>query len=186
MSASQNQSGPNDLWTKIKVHIEAHLFEPLSVALLAEVVHLSPYHFSRAFAAQFGESPMSFVRARRMARAAERLSGVNPPSLVDLAFDCGFESQEAFTRAFRREFSVPPGQFKRQSSETRLEKERIMSTIAQVKLNLAQRKELVTRPGLVVAGPSARFDSENRDSIPALWPKLIQALPLTGQRGRST
>jgi AraC family transcriptional regulator len=170
----------------MEAHIDAHLFDPLSVASLAEAVGLSPYHFSRAFTAQFGESPMGFVRTRRMAHAAERLNGTEPPSLVDLAFDCGFESQEAFTRAFRRTFGVPPGQFKRQLSETRLEKERIMSAIAQVKLNLVQREALVKRGGFVVAGPLSRFDVDNRDSIPALWPKLIGALPLQGQRARNT
>ena len=153
---------------------------------MAEVAGLSLYHFCRAFTAQFGESPMSFVRSRRMAHAADRLNGANPPSLVDLALDCGFESQEAFTRAFHRAFGVPPGRFKRQSFETRLERERIMSAIAQVKLDLVQHKELVTRKGFVVAGPSSRFDAGTRDSIPALWPTLISALPLEGQRGRNT
>ena len=61
-----------------------------------------------------------------------------------------------------------------------------MSAIAQVKLNLVRHKELVKREAFVVAGPSSRFDADNRDSIPALWPKLISALPLEGQRGRNT
>lgn len=186
MGTAQQQSGPDGLWRRVEAHIDAHLFEPLSVASLADVAGLSPYHFSRAFSARFGESPMSLVRTRRMAQAAERLNGANAPSLADLAFDCGFESQEAFTRAFRRTFGVPPGQFKRQSFEVRLEKERIMSAIAQVKLDLVQQKELAKREGFVVAGPSSRFSADNRDSIPALWPRLIAALPLAGQRGRNT
>jgi AraC family transcriptional regulator len=186
LSTSRHESGPDGLWQKVEAHIDAHLFEPLSVASSADVAGLSPYHFSRAFTARFGESAMSFVRTRRMAQAAERLNGANPPSLADLAFDCGFESQEAFTRAFRRSFGVPPGQFKRQSSELRLEKEKIMSAIAQVKLDLVQRKELVRREGFVVAGAASRFDTDSRNMIPALWPKLISALPFAGQRARNT
>jgi len=61
-----------------------------------------------------------------------------------------------------------------------------MSAIAQVKLDLVQQRELVKRAGFVVAGPASRFDSDSRASIPALWPKLIDALPLAGQRGRNT
>ncbi len=88
-------------------HIERHLFTPLSVAALADIAGLSQFHFSRFFTARIGESVMAYVRRRRMLRAAARL-GCNPgveddieaPALIELALDCGFESQEAFTRAF--------------------------------------------------------------------------------------
>ncbi len=51
---------------------------------------------------------MSYVRTCRLQAAALRLTGDAPPALVDLAFECGFESQEAFTRAFRQRHGVPP------------------------------------------------------------------------------
>lgn len=63
---------------------------------------LSPYHFSRLFTAGMGRSIMAHVRGRRLVRGARRLCGELDLKLVDLALDCGFESQEAFMRAFKR------------------------------------------------------------------------------------
>ena len=91
-------------------HIEAHALEALSLESLASVADLSAYHSARQFTARFGVSPIARVRALRMALAADLLGGDNPPTLIELAFDCGFESQEGFTRAFKRPLaSVPAG-----------------------------------------------------------------------------
>ena len=52
--------------------IDANLFEPLSLSALAAEAGLSAFHFSRAFGARFGFSPMAYVRTRRLATAAVR------------------------------------------------------------------------------------------------------------------
>ncbi|HEY4942232.1 MAG TPA: AraC family transcriptional regulator [Rhizomicrobium sp.] len=186
MSAAQRQADRNGFWERIEAHIAARLFEPLSVASLAVAAGLSPYHFCRAFTARFGESPMSYVRSLRLAHAAQRLEAPNPPALTELAFDSGFESQEAFTRAFRRAYGAPPGQFKRDAKTIRIERERVMTAAANVKLDLVQQPEPVKRAAFAVAGASARFNDDTKNQIPLLWPKLIRHLPLAGQRGYHT
>jgi len=164
--------------------IEAHLFGDLSVAALAQAAGLSPWHFSRAFTARLGESVMGYVRGRRLEAAAFRLSAANPPALIDLAFDCGFESQEAFTRAFRRRFGQPPGQFQRSTAKHDME-ENVMSKVA-TSPRVTMGDALVPRDAFTVAGPRAIFDGENKSGIPALWPRLLKCLPLAGQvDGRS-
>jgi len=159
-------------------YIEAHLFDALSISALAGVAGLSVFHFSRCFTARFGESVIAYVRARRMQAAAERLAS-GAPSLAELAFDCGFESQEAFTRAFRRDFGVPPGKYKREVSQAKREK--LMPEQADVKLNMTLREGLTRREAFSVAGITGRFDDNTKAGIPALWPKLIPHLPLKGQ-----
>jgi AraC family transcriptional regulator len=168
---------PADFLADILAHIERHLFEPLSVAGLAAVAGLSPWHFSRLFTARFGESVMGYVRMCRLQAAALRLSGDGPPPITTLAFDCGFESQEAFTRAFRRRFDVPPGQFKRDVLKSRPPEKDMPATGARV----VQLPDLLHRPAFSVAGVSAIFDSQNKSGIPTLWPRLIACVPLEGQ-----
>jgi AraC family transcriptional regulator len=168
---------PNDFLADILAHIEGHLFDPLSVTELASVAGLSPWHFSRLFTARFGESVMGYVRRCRLQRAALRLSGDAPPPITTLAFDCGFESQEAFTRAFRRRYGVPPGQFKRDILKQRPPEK----TMPPVHARVVQLPDLLHRPAFSVAGVSAIFDSQNKSGIPTLWPRLIACLPLKGQ-----
>ncbi|MFI4934468.1 MAG: helix-turn-helix domain-containing protein [Caulobacterales bacterium] len=72
---------------RARAHIEANAYETLTLSDLALIAGLSTYHFARQFNARFGVSPMAYVRARRMAQAADRLSGEKPPALVELAFD---------------------------------------------------------------------------------------------------
>jgi AraC family transcriptional regulator len=168
----------HDFLAEVLAYIEAHRDEPMTVAELAAVAGFSPYHFSRLFTARFGTSVMGYVRDCRLQAASLRLTGDNPPALIDLAFDCGFESQEAFTRAFRRRYGVPPGQFQRDA--LRLQPmERKMP--APGNANVVMLPELVTRAAFAVAGVGALFTEDNKSGIPGLWPRLIRELPLKGQ-----
>jgi AraC-like DNA-binding protein len=47
--------------------------EPLDVAAVAHVAHVSPAHFSRQFRATFGETPHRYLQRRRVERAMEML-----------------------------------------------------------------------------------------------------------------
>jgi AraC family transcriptional regulator len=181
-----NQLSPPepDFLAEVLAYVEAHSDEPMTLAELASVAGFSPYHFSRLFTARFGESVMEYVRTVRLEKGAARLVGDNPPSLIDLAFDCGFESQEAFTRAFRRAYGVPPGQYKRESPRRLLSTERLMPSTA--KAHVEKLPDLVKRDAFTVAGPGALFNEDNKSGIPALWPRLIRVLPLAGQADART
>ncbi|MEJ1967402.1 MAG: AraC family transcriptional regulator [Rhizomicrobium sp.] len=176
IAAMNQMPHPSDFLAEVLAHIEAHREVPLTVAGLARVAGFSPYHFSRRFTARFGTSVMGHVRDVRLQSAALRLSGDAPPALADLAFDCGFESQEAFTRAFRRRYGVPPGQYRRQTPRP-VPMEKAMPVPARVE----RLADLVRRGPFTVAGPGALFNADNKSGIPALWPRLIRALPLPGQ-----
>jgi AraC family transcriptional regulator len=185
------QPSPVDPLEPVLGHIERHLFEPLSVALLADVARLSPFHFSRLFTARIGESVMAYVRRRRMLRAAARLGcnpgvddGIEAPALIDLAFDCGFESQEAFTRAFAQVFGVTPGRYKRDPARYQASAmEKAMNQVPAVKPNVTLLDGLTRKNAFVVAGFSERIAKDNMAAIPAIWPKLRALMPFDGQQG---
>jgi AraC-like DNA-binding protein len=75
--------------------IEAHLYEPMSVKTIAASCGVSAFRFSRQFTQRQGESVMAYVRGRRLESAMRRLLVDRDVSLTDLAFDSGFDSQEA-------------------------------------------------------------------------------------------
>jgi AraC family transcriptional regulator len=184
------QQSASDPLDTVLSHIERHLFEPLSVGTLADVADLSPFHFSRLFTARIGESVMAYVRRRRMLRAAARLgrnpgveSDIEAPALIELAFDCGFESQEAFTRAFAQVFGVTPGRYKRDPVRYQASAmEKAMNQTTAEKPNVTLLDGVTRKDAFVVAGISERISKDNMQAVPALWPKLMQHVPFDGQK----
>lgn len=93
-------------------YVETRLGDPITLSALAAVAQLSPFHFSRVFKRQMGETPYQYVSARRIDRAA-RLLREGEIALADLALACGFSSQAHFTAAFTKALGVPPGRYRR-------------------------------------------------------------------------
>ena len=91
---------------------------PLALADLAREAGLSPYHFLRTFQRVTGVTPHQYVLRMRLRQAALRLAG-GEARILDVAFDCGFGDLSNFNRAFRREFGVRPGAYRRPSLNPR-------------------------------------------------------------------
>jgi AraC family transcriptional regulator len=91
--------------------IDASFAEPLTVARIARVASISPYHFQRLFRRAFGETPMQRVQACRLTAAARLLTETDR-SVTRICIDVGFESLGAFSALFRRRFGAPPSAFR--------------------------------------------------------------------------
>ena len=93
---------------RVMDHIDAHLDETLDLRALAGVAQFSPFHFHRLFQALTGETLAERVRRRRLEVAAGRLLTQSDATALRIALDVGFNSAEAFTRAFRAYFGSTP------------------------------------------------------------------------------
>lgn len=76
-------------------------------------IHISEAHLRRLFRRLVGCGPMQYLLQCRLAAAADRLAATCDP-IKQVAADCGFESIHHFTRAFRKQYSLPPGRFRRE------------------------------------------------------------------------
>ncbi len=81
------------------------------MAALAGQGGLSAFHLHRVFSAAAGETPKQFTLRLRLARAAAMLL-TSDDSVLDIALDCGFQSHEAFCRAFRKRFGMTPSDYR--------------------------------------------------------------------------
>lgn len=107
MNASQYASRLKRL-RQVATHIDTHLDQPLCLAELAEIAHLSRYHFERVFSAYAGETPLARVRRLRLHKAFQALKQGQAYSLGRLALECGYTSAAAFSRAFGRYHGMLP------------------------------------------------------------------------------
>jgi len=161
--------------------IEAHLFEPMTVKSIADHAGYSASRFSRGFTRLQGESVMSYVRGRRLEAAMGRLLEEPGLALVDLAFDSGFDSQEAFTRAFVRAFGHPPGRL-RSLGPVRNVMRRKKSPADEPEIH--ERTEQV--PELHLAGLVRRVSPANAHEVPQTWRRLEQLRGFPGELDAST
>lgn len=92
-------------------HIQRHLDEDLTLEELAGIAAFSRFHFHRIFRGLVGEPLHEHVRRLRLERAAQSLKR-GDDAITDLALAAGFETHEAFTRAFGEMFGVSPSAYR--------------------------------------------------------------------------
>lgn len=96
---------------RVVEHIGAHLDEPLDLARLAEVACFSPCHFHRVYRSLAGETAADTLRRLRLHRAAGELVR-SRREITLIAGRAGYGSVEAFTRAFRLAYGIPPAAYR--------------------------------------------------------------------------
>lgn len=87
------------------------LDEDISLGTLAAEAGLSPCHLHRLFVDVAGETPKAYTQRLRLGRAGVLLLTTSR-SVLDIALDCGFQSHEVFTRAFRKRFGITPAAYR--------------------------------------------------------------------------
>ena len=87
---------------------------------VAGLLHVSRYHLDRIVSAAAGEAPQALRRRVLLERSAFRLA-TSRSTVLDVAVEAGYGSNEAFTRAFTRAFGAPPRVWRRQPGRIRIE-----------------------------------------------------------------
>lgn len=80
---------------------------------LADAVNLSRSAFAERFGVLMGQPPMRYLTSWRMQVAGQKLRE-GKQTIAQIAFDIGYESEAAFTRAFKREVGLPPATWRKE------------------------------------------------------------------------
>ncbi len=115
MNKRITQASYRDRLNRVVDHVHAHLDEELSFDQMAEIACLSPYHWSRIYAAMQGETIAASIRRLRLQRAADRLAN-GDLAIDDIARKAGYSSAEAFGRAFKDMFELAPAMYRANGS----------------------------------------------------------------------
>ena len=97
-------------------YIRQHYAEPVTVAELAEVCHLSEYYFMRFFKQHMNMTCVEYLNQYRLELAAARLVS-GKESVTDIALDTGFRNISYFNRVFKRKFGMTPGEYRKLRNE---------------------------------------------------------------------
>ena len=113
---------------RVLEYIDQHLDQAMSVSELAEIAHFSSFHFHRLFTAWKGETIGEYLRRRRLEVAAMRMAAQPQLTILQTALSVGFNSPEAFSRAFKIRFGLSPTAWRAEQ----LEKREADSNISQI------------------------------------------------------
>ena len=92
-------------------YIDDHLDQPLRIPDLAARAGLSAFQFDQRVRALFGLAAGQYLSRLRIGRACDRLRHTDAP-LSELALECGYADQAAFTRQFGKTVGLTPGAYR--------------------------------------------------------------------------
>lgn len=113
-SLSARESNYHTRMLRVLQYIDSHLDEDLSVDRLSVVASFSKFHFHRQFSEFFGLAAIRYVQLLRLNKAMHELAFRCHKQVISIALDNGYESSEAFSRAFKKSLGLSPAQFRKQ------------------------------------------------------------------------
>ena len=101
-------------WQKrvVAEYIELHLAGKIALSELAQLAHLSPFHFARAFKQSFGQPPHRYHLMRRI-EGAKTCLAKTATSVTAIGMTLGFSDTSAFTATFRKLTGLTPTGYRR-------------------------------------------------------------------------
>ena len=103
-------------FSRVVAYVDAHVHTDadLTVERLSGVAAFSKFHFHRQWAALYELGVGEYVQLVRFERAAQALAFRPARTILALALEAGYESPEAFARAFKKRLGQTPSEFRRQ------------------------------------------------------------------------
>lgn len=162
-------------------YIHAHIDQPLTVELLAEKSCWSRWQLQRIFLKETKQTVAQYVREIKLSQAAEQLL-LSTDRVMDIALDCGFNSEVSFTRSFKQLFHNSPSAYRKRGQYIGL-KSPLISTIPVHQAYEIKKRMLQIRfehaPAFHLYGVFGQIQglfSEQpnyAEMVPAIWQQMI-------------
>ncbi|MBS4174735.1 AraC family transcriptional regulator [Bacillus sp. FJAT-49736] len=153
-------------------YTEEHLLDSLTIDDIARQANVSVFHFQRIFAVLTDTTVGEYIRRRRLTLAAEELSRTSE-KIIDLAFKYGYDTPEAFTKAFRRQHGVSPSEVRKGlgklQSYNRLTIQVSLKGVEPVKYSIVEKEAFEV---IGIRREYSVLNNENLIEIPKLWEEV--------------
>jgi AraC family transcriptional regulator len=150
-------------------YIEENLAGEIDFNEAAKKAACSLFHFQRMFFAIIGVTPAEYARRRRLTLAARELTSTNS-KVIDIGLKYGYDSPDAFTRAFRNVHGVTPQAARAPGVK--------LAAFPRVSFNIELKGgndmdySIIDKPAFDVVGRGKKFttaDGTNFIKIPQFW-----------------
>lgn len=153
-------------------YIENHIEENLNTEDIAAIAMCSKDHFLRTFSMLTDITLGEYIRTRRLSLAAYELLSRNS-KVIDIALKYGYETPEAFSKAFKRFHGISPSMVKKDCSVLKA----VPPLSFQITIKGAERMDyqIIKKESFELVGLSRRFttmNQENYKQIPMFWKEL--------------
>ncbi|WP_107949710.1 AraC family transcriptional regulator [Lysinibacillus parviboronicapiens] len=153
-------------------YMEENLLNDLTMDQIAQEVNSSVFHFQRIFSILTDMSIADYIRRRRLTLAAQELMNTEH-KIIDLAYKYGYDSPEAFTKAFRKQHNVTPSEARKLQGPL----QSYNRLIIQVSLKGAEpmKYKIVEKEKFQVVGVKRTYNcqnGENTQGIPLFWDEM--------------
>ncbi|HEY3328862.1 MAG TPA: AraC family transcriptional regulator [Capsulimonadaceae bacterium] len=153
-------------------YLEENISGKVDVAEAARVACSSSFHFQRMFHILTGYTVAEYVRCRRLTHAAQELSA-SATSVFDVALKYGYDSPEAFSKAFRKLHGLSPTAARSRGAVLRHFPR--ISFQLQIKGDKPMDYRIEEKPAFTVVGSGIRVNTANGENlkvIPEFWGKF--------------
>lgn len=153
-------------------YMEEHIEDPVTIEEIAKQANSSVFHFQRTFAILTDCSVAEYLRRRRLTLAAQELSATDR-KIIEIAYKYGYDTPEAFAKAFRRQHGVTPSEARKHLGELQA----FNRLVIQVNLKGADpmKYRIVEKERFQAIGVKREFalsNGENMAGIPQMWQDL--------------
>lgn len=154
-------------------YIEQNLFLDISLEECAKAAGYSLYHYCRVFNSTMGITVKEYIRKRRVSEAAKMINETSF-SLKEIAYRCGFNSQENFIRVFKSVFGITPNDYKKTRYSLLLLKPNYLpvKVLHEPDYSLFEEPKIMTLRSFAVAGkrnPTTFENEQHLHDVPVFW-----------------
>lgn len=154
-------------------YIEEHLNDSIGLSEVSKATGYSYYHMTRLFSSVLGESVGRYINRRRLYNASEKLIYTNE-RIINIALECGFETPEAFSRAFKLMFNCSPTNYRKAGfNQVTSAKRKIQpADVYHIAHNISHTPEICLIKEIKLIGTRGTTTlSDNK--IPQLWDQFL-------------
>lgn len=158
--------------------IENHITEEIELEDIAKRAYSSLFHFHRIFQAVIGDSMKEYIRKRRLSLAGRELAGTDI-KVIDLALKYGYETPEAFAKAFKKMHGITPIECRRLRGPF-VFRERATASVYVTRLleeGVIMNYKIIEKGEIRLIGRELRVRNDNGDNfklIPEFWLQCMQ------------